>query len=144
MTKNEAANLRSDLNSALKQIEAKYKMKFEIGTIRFGTDEVRMTLRGASVAATSPTGAKVITQRELANLVYNANLYKVPVALDKVYMLQGHAFKVTGYNARGKKYPILGTEVDGRGIKLSWEQMRRAVEMVQPTPGTYTVKKITA
>ena len=97
--------VRTRINIALKDVGADMGINLSIGAIRFGEFEFTTKL---SAKVDSPE-AQVATQQVLPSWL----------TIGKVVVLQGRQYKLTGYNPRRFKFPVLAIDVlSGKGVCL--------------------------
>jgi hypothetical protein len=103
--------IRTRINIALKDLGAEMGINISIGAIRYGEFEFTTKL---SAKVDSPE-AQVAQQQILPSWL----------VVGKVVTLQGRQYKLTGYNPRRFKFPVLATDIlSGKGVCLKAEVCR--------------------
>lgn len=112
--------IRADINTALKAVEKKHGVSFNLGNIRFSDSDFRGKLECFS--ATDNSGNAVdIDKQNFESKAWLVGVKKT--AFGKTFTSQGTKFTITGINTRAKKYPIQATNAKGKRYKFCVSQL---------------------
>lgn len=115
LTKPAVANLRKELEAALKLVAAKTGVDFTVGIIRYDATSARCKIEGVVRGA---TGAVAPVDLKALALTRQAYQLGANFAADKVYLCPNVGrVKVVGYNPKAHKYPFIVEQVGFRGKK---------------------------
>lgn len=104
--KSACAQLRREVNEALRPLMEKHGLTFDMGTMRFSTTEVRakLTLGIKNTFRATPGG---LVQVPVPNLGANDEL------VGRKFTFKGRTFQITEVNERRWKRPIIAKEMYG-------------------------------
>jgi len=122
MTRTEAKNFQSELNTAIESILRKYHLSKTRGNVTFGDRDVKVTLSFEQLEANGAHKADPYTENMLRYEFHMNGVMNTPSTIvgSKVKHLMGDTFVITGYNSKAKKFPIIATGIkDGKSYKLS-------------------------
>lgn len=107
--------IRADINAALASVEAKHKLKFNLGRITYTSNDFRVKLEGLSTGGSANSADADRIQFE--SKAYLAGVKKT--AFGEKFTSNGRTFTIDGLNLRANKYPIKATDSRGRRYKFS-------------------------
>jgi len=114
--------LRTDLAAALAEVEAKHGIKFTIGNMRFGPNDVRMKLEAAT--ETSDT----VTNTGSADLDRLSTMHNLPDnLLGRKVRFGKQVLTIVGAKLSRPKYPFAVEGVQGGKYKMSVDQIREGL-----------------
>jgi hypothetical protein len=127
--------MRSEVETALAAVGAKYGLNFDVGRITFAPDNFRCKITGA-VKSAIPNGVAVVPGRtsDAVHLAgYGRSLLGLQVAdLSKSYQYSGIGHqgpvKIVGYAPRRFKYPFSIQTARGARYKISLAMARELVK----------------
>ena len=125
ITRTNIAQIRADVEAALKTIYAKHGVDVTVGNIRFNAESFRCKIegnvRGAAGTVATPKAAALPRAAWMLGDEFNeTKTYQSP-SLGRV--------KVTGYNAKAHKYPFIVKRLStGQFYKLSTLQTKAIVD----------------
>ena len=116
MNKTDVSQLRKEAQTALDKVAKKYGVTLPIGTIRFGSESIRFSVRG------------------MAGLGKNNNADPLAVAFSKyesstgkklgdTINIGGQKLKIVGAKPQNRKYPIIVEGSRGGRYKVSIQQV---------------------
>jgi hypothetical protein len=111
LTKSTVAQIRNDLDAALKAVAAKHGVDFSIGTIRFSADQMGCRVTGVARGAAGTSATAAVKPEQLA---LKKKAYLLGSAFDDTKTYRSPSLgtvKVVGYNGRAKKYPYIVLQV---------------------------------
>lgn len=113
--------IRNDIDAALATVEAKHGVKFNLGNIRFNSNDFRAKLE--CVSATNASGNTVNPDQ----VKFEANAFMFGIKKDafgKTFKIGKSNYKITGLNPRRHKYPVSAIRVaSGRSYKFAVRQL---------------------
>ena len=125
ITKSNIAQIRADVEAALKAIYAKHGVDVTVGRIMYNADSFRCKIEGnvRGAAATAPVTPKAAALPRAAWMLGDkfdeTKTYQSP-SLGRV--------KVTGYNAKAHKYPFIIKQIaTGKQYKITSMQAKNIV-----------------
>jgi hypothetical protein len=104
-------NLREAIKNALSNVEAEYDITLDFNSISFRDDQFSTRLV-ARVGGDTSEHAKKDWDANCALFGFK------PEDFGKTCIIQGQKFTISGIKPRSRKYPILGTDVNGKTYKL--------------------------
>lgn len=120
-------DIRSELNAAFKQLEAKYGVTFVLGSMRYNADQIRAKIE--------------INKKPTDGLTFEAAQFKQfavtygmkPEWLNQtVYVTTSSLLdipaNIIGLNRRSKKYPVIVKTINGKLYKMS---ARRVIDQMK-------------
>jgi hypothetical protein len=125
LTKPAVANLRKELEAALKLVAQKTGVQFSIGTIRFDAVSARCKIEGVVLSA----GGTVTPKLDLKAIALKNKAYLLGSTFDanETYRSDTLGFvKFVGYNGRAIKYPFI-VLAGGKRYKLPTASAQRIV-----------------
>lgn len=123
ITKPFLKQLREELDAAVASIGAKYDLRIRTGNATFSIDGSNATFK-LEVAAIGE-GGEVVTREATAFKTYAPMEGYQAEALGQIVKVGAESYKITGYNAKAQKFPILGQRVsDGKTYKLPLTVLR--------------------
>ncbi len=116
ITRETVTAMRSDIEKALAEVEAKYGVKVNLGNARFSNDVVRFTK--VEFNAVSKSGNVITAERKALERFF-------PQFVDKeVTFNQGRVTgKVVEYHSRKSKYPFIVETASGDRYKMPETQL---------------------
>jgi hypothetical protein len=115
MTKEQACNFRDDLNKALKSLESKYNMKFNVGRITFSEESIKTKIEGIKINNNQEnTDFRRITFAQNFEMCFEFYGLKK----DDLGKTNSDGYTLVGIDPKKRKYPIIA-EKDGKLYKLS-------------------------
>ena len=126
ITRSNIAQIRADVEAALKTIYAKHGVDVSVGRITYNTDSFRCRIegnvRGATAAA--PVNPKAAALKKASFLL--------PVGFDETKTYRSTSLgrvQVTGYNSRARSYPFIVKQLaTGKSYKVTSMQVRSIVD----------------
>ena len=128
-TLDEVKAIRAEMAKAMKDIEAKYNCKFNVGNIRYSSN-VEGKFEFAKVVDTEH-GALSLTKEALAFIANATSFGLNKSVLGEKLVHLGETYVITGYNSRSSKYPIL-YDKNGKSYKCSVDRMKQFVKSSRP------------
>ena len=128
ITKSNIANIRSDVEAALKAIYAKHGVDVTVGRITYTASNFRCKIEGvvrAAVGSTAtPADPRALALKSRARLIFG-NAFKEGGIYNILGLGKGI---VTGYNSRARAYPFVVKSVStGKTYKVSSMIVKAAV-----------------
>ena len=115
--KSNLANVRQDIDNALKVVGEKYGMSVRLGNIRFTQNSFGAKLE-ANLHNAQTGEVETAEQKELRNL--GKMYFGQEFDMDKTYVYMGKPIKFWGIAQRRSKYPVIYTDVNsGKRYKTS-------------------------
>lgn len=119
-------SLRTDLDAALASVAAKHGIQIDLGSMRFDSSEVRVTLTANTKPASSGLTQTAVPTKINFDEVVLGNV--LPAELQgKKFRAGGSTFTLTGVKSCRKKYPFQGTGVRGGRYKFTKEQVKNGL-----------------
>ena len=110
-----------EAEQALQALAEKHGVDVSIGSGNFTQNDFSFKVKAA---VKSKDGT--VLSREAEAFKVNAPLLGLQESdLGRTFTAQGKTFKITGYNTRAKKMPILAEDENGRGYKFDRETVKR-------------------
>lgn len=123
-------DLRPKILAALKELGEELGVGFSLGNASYSPENATFKLNIGVIAenGTAKTPEAAAFERMASTLGFK------PEDLGKVFVSQGVAYKISGYKATRRKYPISATRVhDEKGFKFTVAQVKLALGLeVQP------------
>jgi hypothetical protein len=111
--------IRNDVNSALKAVEERYGVAFDIGRITYTSATIRTKLSGTIVGAVSGASNSVEAQLIIGLKSYGYIYGVSEKDAKKVFSANGNQYVFMGIKASSKKYPFVVKRVsDGKMFKF--------------------------
>lgn len=112
-------NLRRDLDSAFLQVQQKYGVRIQLGTIRFDTNEARgrltMTAVGDAKTAADPRAAQIA--KMAADFKLDCTSFGLkPEQYGATFTYGRETYKLVGLNLRARKRPVTGQSLTNGGL----------------------------
>ncbi len=112
--------IRADITAALKAVEKKHGVSFDLGNIRYSDSNFRAKLECNSAADASGNTVNI----DKANFERQAFLFDIAKdAFGKTFKSNGRTFTITGINSRAKKYPVNAVAANGDTYKFPVYQL---------------------
>jgi len=111
ITKQTAVDFRKDFSLVVKELEEKYNVKIELGSITYNSTSFHGRITCTEI---SEEGEKVVDMQEF-NLT--KNIYGFKGNIGDTYNDGNHTFKVIGLDSRKPKYPVILEREDGKRFK---------------------------
>jgi len=104
--------IRNDVNTALKSVEERYGVTFDIGRISYSSESLRTKLTGTIVGAV-PGASNSTEAQYLLGLKNHGYMYGVTEkdAL-KIFSANGNQYIFMGIKSSSKKYPFIVKRID--------------------------------
>jgi len=99
-------NLRPDLVAALQDVEDKHNIKFDIGTMRYGTDNARCTLNFEYVDPSQPT----LSKEAKAKKIWDYNCWRIgakPTDFGRYVVIRASRYEIVGFKPKARKNNVL-------------------------------------
>lgn len=112
--------INAEIEDALQAIAEKHGIQLAMGSSRFNANEMatRVTFKTVGENGESKADKQIV------------ELYVGPNSFGREFQIMGRTFRLDGYNTRGKRTPVLGTEVStGRRYRFPLESVRQALVM---------------
>ena len=108
LNKGNIKDVRDDLTNDLMELGKKYGMTFQMGNIRYSTDQMKFTLT-AYVNSQHTNTEKVDVNK--VEFTKNAILYGLNAEdFGKEFIVAGKTYVICGLKPKARKYPILGAD----------------------------------
>lgn len=114
-TKQNIGHIRNDITSALKAVEKKHGVLFNVGRISYTDSDFRVTIQ----CHTNSSGAASPIELEWNKLCHLYGFIKED--LNKKVNLNGEVHKIIGLKARNRKYPIITVKISN-GKQYKWPE----------------------
>jgi len=114
-TKQNIEDVRNDILSALKKVELKHGVLFNLGRISYTNTDFRASL----TCATNNSGAVNTLQLEWEKYCHVYGFNKTD--FDKKVNLNGEVHQIIGIKSRNRKYPIITKKISN-GKQYKWPQ----------------------
>lgn len=121
--RNTCAIMRSEMTAALEAIGKKHGIKFEVQGMKFTANNVKVAVEIATIGK----GGTVLDRNAVAFNQLATLIGFQKDDLGKTFVFRGTQYKITGYNSKAHKMPIMATSIDGRGYKFPTETVLRAM-----------------
>lgn len=116
MTRTDAKNFNNDVQTALKEIFAKYGMSIDKTNITYNDYEIRLNLKATKKA---DSGVKVISPSLKAKIMWNLG-YNGEDVLERTFKVSSLGpCKIVDYNSRCSRYPFVVQDKSGKMYKTS-------------------------
>ncbi len=124
LTRSTLRTINDDIDAALKAVGEKHNVVIKTGNATFSPANATVKVSIATVTADG-----VVETKERDDFRRKALRYGLPSdALDKVVMIAGRSFKVTGLNPRAKAYPVILTDTfTGKRYKYTVNTVSKAL-----------------
>ena len=113
--KEELKSFRTDFKSAVKDLEAQYGVKIDMGNINYESSEFRtkltVTKRSANSLTLTPSPNASLESYVGSKVAFN-----------------GTKYEVVGVKANRPKYPLVMEREDGKKFKVSVDQVRNNIK----------------
>ena len=117
-TKSNLGAVRTDINSALADVEAKYGIKLDIGSINYDGSTFTTKLKAYATGGDNSNAGKIDWDKNC----FRFGLKKEDFG--KTIKVNGETFTVSGIKPRSSKYPILATNSDGKIYKFHYSVIK--------------------
>jgi len=126
--------IRNDVTSALKTVEERYGVTFNLGRITYGSDNLRAKLTGALTSAVGTDNS--MEAQLIIGLKEYGHRYGLSIKdAKKVFSASGKQFVFMGIKPSSKKYPLIVKRIeDGKMYKYPVyfkEQIKASKEFAQ-------------
>jgi pyrroloquinoline quinone (PQQ) biosynthesis protein C len=113
------------MEAAMKKIEKKHSVKFKTGRASYNKEQFSMKVEFLDVKA----NGTVADSKEVEAWNFYAERHGLKKSLlNSTITLQSKKFKVSGWNTRAKRYPVMAIEVaTGKSFKLPVSSVLRAM-----------------
>lgn len=122
-TKDELKKFRIDFTETVKDLEKKYNVKVELGSISFGETSFHVKMTCDRV---NSDGSKKVDEDKFNAL---AGLYGLNAKIGDTYAISGITFTITDFDSKKPKYPVLSVGSDGKSYKAPIEYVNRMIAM---------------
>ena len=116
-TRQNLRQVRADLILALSKVEIAHGITIEVGGIRFSPDSFRVSLE-AKTGGTGNTSIDKADHAEAEFKLYAQSFGIKPSAFGTTFSYGGHEYTVSGIKPRSFKFPVLGTNANGKVFKF--------------------------
>jgi len=118
--KSNLKSIRADIDAALKAVEKKHGVSFNLGNIRYSDNDFRGKLECFS--ATDNSGNTVnIDKQNFESKAWLVGVKKT--SFGKTFTVGRKTYTICGINTRAKKYPIQATNAQGQRYKFCVSQL---------------------
>ena len=109
-----------EIETALKKVATKYGIDIKTGNGRFSSDTFDLKIKCARIV-----GGKTLTKEVRDFKLYARSVGLKATDLHRVFCSGSKTFKITGYNTKAHKFPIMGIDIKtGRGYKFPADHVR--------------------
>lgn len=122
-TKPELKNFREDFSSAVKELEKKYGVSIELGSITYTANDFHAKME---VKKNVVEGNISYDQAEFEKYCMIFGLTKD--FYGKKFSMNGKTFTVSGINTKAHKMPVLATCDDGKTYKFASDTVKKLVK----------------
>jgi hypothetical protein len=117
MNRSDVKTLRIEAQSALDKVAKKYGVTLPIGTIRYGSDSIRFSVKGAAGLTNGKTVDPLVA-------AYSQFENQVGKKLGDTVYIGGSKMKIVGAKPQNRKYPIIVEGARGGRYKVSISQIK--------------------
>jgi len=117
MTRLQARKLREAIHVALKDVGDAFNVNFKVKSVKYTQHDVTVKIIGQQ------RDSEPAIVRDYHAMSVRLNLPE----LGSVYEIDGRNYKVIGWNRGARKYPVLIEDDEGRGYKISYEQLIQVI-----------------
>lgn len=104
--------IRNDVNSALKAVEERYGVSFDIGRITYDSASLRAKLTGTLVGAVRGAGNSVEAQFLIGLKSYGYRYGLTEKDAKKIFSANNNQYIFMGIKPGSKKYPLIVKRID--------------------------------
>lgn len=115
--------LRSEMQIQFAELEKKFGIKLQVGSMRYSSNEVNVKVKANII---SNDGTVVTPEAEAWDLYAQIGGFDHLKVGDKIYLSGGVLMTIKGYNARASKLPIQIENAQGQSFKCSEFTIKQA------------------
>lgn len=117
--------LRDKINASLKSLGDELGMKIQVGNASFTADNVKFKLEAAIIGASGEV--KSSHAHDFARYQF---VHGLPLdSIGKTFTQGRKTFKLVGYNVKGRNYPMLAEDENGKLFKFSIQSVQIALKL---------------
>jgi hypothetical protein len=120
-TKPQLQNFRTDFEKTVKELEKKYSVKIEIGSISYSDNSFHTKM---TCTSTTEDGKKII---DTSKFEMYKELFGLKANLGDTYTTKGITFTIYDIDDRKSKYPVLTMGSDGKRYKAPVDYVNHMV-----------------
>jgi hypothetical protein len=125
-TKPELKNFREDFQQAVKELETKYGVTIELGSISYTSNDFHAKMEVKKKVVEGIEGNVSHDQFEFEKYCFFVGLTKD--FYGKQFSMHGKTFTISGINPKAHKMPVIATCTDGKSYKFAADDVKRLVK----------------
>ena len=118
--------LRSEMQSQFAELEKKFGIKLQVGSMSYSSNEVSVKVKANII---SDDGTVVSKEAKAWDLYAQMGGFDYLKVGDKI-VIQGQTFTIKGYNTRAPKSPIQIEDAQGKSYKCSEIAIKQAKKAI--------------